>query len=103
MSVFTHTRTTVLYDVLYCTSVVMTLACLGFVLAGNTEVLWQLEHANIPLSWIFGGIAVLSFLAAEICPSAVVETDSSESEEKYFSVRRVRSYRSLNGNSIRCA
>jgi hypothetical protein len=82
MSAFTHTRTTVLYDVLYCTGVVMTLACLGFVLAGNTEVLWQLEHANIPLSWIFGGIAVLSFLAAEICPLPSVE--SSEAEEGYF-------------------
>jgi hypothetical protein len=82
MSVFTHTRTTVLYDVLYCAGVVMTVACLAFVLAGNTEALWQLEHVRTPLSWIFGGIAVLSFVAAEICPLPSV--DSLEAEEGYF-------------------
>jgi hypothetical protein len=82
MSVFTHTRTTVLYDVLYCAGVLMSLACFAFVLAGNTEVLSQLEHARIPLSWVFGGVAVLSFLAAEICPLPAV--DSSEAEEGYL-------------------
>ena len=82
MSDFERTRTTVLYDTLYCTGVVMTLACLAFVLAGNTEVLWQLEHARIPLSWVFGGIAVLSFLAAEICP--LPSDGYSEMEDEYF-------------------
>jgi hypothetical protein len=79
---FTMTRTSVLYDVLYCAGVAMTVACLAFVLAGNTEVLWQLEHARIPLSWVFGGVAILSFLAAEICPFPSV--DSTEIEDGYF-------------------
>jgi hypothetical protein len=82
MSAFGRTGNTILYDTLYCTGVVMTLACLAFVLAGNTEVLWQLEHTRIPLSWVLGGIAVLSFLAAEICP--LPSEASSEMEDEYF-------------------
>jgi hypothetical protein len=82
MSAFSGTRTTVLYDALYCTGVVMTLACLAFVLAGNTEILWPLEHARIPLSWVLGGIAVLSFLAAEICP--LPPDAASEMENEYL-------------------
>jgi hypothetical protein len=81
MSTFSGTRTTVLYDTLYCAGVVMTLACVAFILAGNTEVLWPLEHARIPLSWVFGGIAVLSFVAAEICP--LPSDASSEVEDEY--------------------
>ena len=82
MSAFGRTRNTIVYDTLYCIGVVMTLACLAFVLAGNTGVLWQLEHARIPLSWVFGGIAVLSFLAAEICP--LPSEASSEMEDEYL-------------------
>jgi hypothetical protein len=81
MSTFSGTRTTVLYDTLYCTGVVMTLGCLAFVLAGNTEVLWPLEHARVPLSWVFGGIAVLSFLAAEICP---LPPEGASEMDEYF-------------------
>jgi len=60
----------------------MTLACVAFILAGNTEMLWRLEHARIPLSWVFGGVAVLSFLAAELCPLPSGRT--SDAEQEYF-------------------
>ena len=78
MSVFTRNRTSVLYDLFYCTGVIMALACIAFVVAGNTELLWQPEHASIPLSWVFGGVSVLSFLAAEICPLPAVDSDEAE-------------------------
>jgi hypothetical protein len=60
----------------------MALACFACVLAGNTAALWPLEHARFPLSWVLGGVAILSFLAVEICPppSGV----SVETAEEYF-------------------
>ena len=53
----------------YWIGVAMTVACFGLVLAGNTEPIWRFEHAGFPLSWIFGGAAVVAFLAAEFFPS----------------------------------
>jgi hypothetical protein len=87
MSTFKRTRTTVLYDALYCVGVIMALACIAFVLAGNTEALYGLEHARVPLSWVFGGIAVLSFSAAEVCPLPSAhsrEAEDGDMEEAYF-------------------
>jgi hypothetical protein len=68
MSTFGRTRTSGVYDAFYWIGVAMTLACFALVLAGNTEVLWRYEHTGLPLSWVGGVIAVLSFLAAEFCP-----------------------------------
>lgn len=56
----------------------MTLACLAFIVTGNTELLWRFEHTRLPLSWLFGGAAVLAFLAFEFCESAPVR----EAEER---------------------
>lgn len=47
--------------------VVMTIACLALVLAGNTETFYRLERASFPLSWAFAGVAIIEFLAAEFC------------------------------------
>ena len=67
----------------YCIGIVMTLACLAFILAGNTEYAYRFEHTRFPLSWGFAGTAVLAFLAAELChPSDFLapepETDDSD-------------------------
>jgi hypothetical protein len=56
--------------VFYWIGVAMTLACFAFILAGNTELAGRFEHRGFPLSWIFGGVAVVAFLAAEACHSA---------------------------------
>jgi uncharacterized membrane protein YoaT (DUF817 family) len=47
--------------------VVMTLACIALILAGNTETFYRLERTSFPLSWAFAGVAIFEFLAAEIC------------------------------------
>ena len=47
--------------------VLMTVACLALVLAGNTELGYRLEHTGFPLSWAFAGFALIQFLAAELC------------------------------------
>jgi len=47
--------------------VAMTLACIALILAGNTEMFYRLERTSFPLSWAFAGVAILEFLAAEIC------------------------------------
>jgi hypothetical protein len=53
----------------YWVGVVMALACFATVLAGNTELLWRFEHRGFPLSWIFAGVTIVAFLAAEFGPS----------------------------------
>ena len=47
-----------------------TLACLTFILAGNTESFWRVEHKGFPLSWAFAAAAILAFLGAEVCEVA---------------------------------
>ena len=65
----------------YWIGVTMTLACLAFVMAGNTELLGRFEHRSFPLSWAFGGAAVLAFLAAEACHPAFPGATKAEDRE----------------------
>jgi len=51
----------------YWTGVAMALACLAFVVAGNTEFFWRFEHAGFPVAWAFAGAAMLAFAVFELC------------------------------------
>jgi hypothetical protein len=70
------------YAGLYWLGMVMTLGCLVLIVAGNTELLYQFEHMRFPLSWACAGIAVLAFVAAELCHPADALTSSSEAEDE---------------------
>lgn len=50
--------------------VVMTIATVALVFAGNTELVYHLERTSFPLSWAFGGVAICEFVAAEFCHEA---------------------------------
>ena len=56
--------------VFFWTGVALTLASIGLVLLGNTELFYRVERANFPLSWACAGVAMLQFTAAEICHHA---------------------------------
>ena len=58
------------WAVFFWSGVVMALACLALVLAGNTEMVFRLERTSLPLSWVFGIVAILEFATAEICHHA---------------------------------
>jgi hypothetical protein len=62
--------------------IMMTLASLALILAGNTELLYRFEHTRFPLSWALAGIAVLAFCAAELCHPADALTGTSETEDE---------------------
>ena len=81
MSDLRRPRTTGLYKALYWIGIIMTLACFAFVLAGSTELLWRFEHAGFPLSWAFGALAIVSFVAAEVCPLPSAPSPYHEEEE----------------------
>jgi hypothetical protein len=68
MSDITRTHTSATYDAFYWIGIAATLVCFALILAGNTELLWRFEHTGFPLSWAVGALAVVSFLAAELCP-----------------------------------
>ena len=59
----------------------MSLASFALVLAGNTELVWRLEHRGLPQSWVFGGAAMLAFLAAEFCHSAFSFANRAENRD----------------------
>lgn len=83
MSTPKRNSTAVLYAGLYWMGIFMTLACLAFVLASNTELIFRFEHNRFPLSWGFAGLAVLAFLAAESChptESLTIETEDEGSQ-----------------------
>jgi hypothetical protein len=47
----------------------LTLALVGLVLAGNTQLVRPFEHTGFPLSWALGIAAIFAFLAAELSDS----------------------------------
>jgi hypothetical protein len=51
--------------VLYWIGVALTATCILLILMGQTERLYRLEHSGFPLSWAFGGLAILAFGLAE--------------------------------------
>ena len=53
--------------VFFWTGVLMTIACIALVFAGNTELGYRLEHTGFPLSWAFAAVALLEFVAVELC------------------------------------
>jgi hypothetical protein len=56
----------------YWIGAIMTGASIALVLLGNTKLFHSFQHTNFPLAWKFAGVAVVSFLAREICrPSAL--------------------------------
>jgi hypothetical protein len=67
-------------DAFYWIGVTMTVACLVFVTAGNTELAGRFEHRGFPLSWAFGIAAVLAFLAAEALHTA--SSGATETEDR---------------------
>jgi hypothetical protein len=58
--------------------VVLTLACIATIVAGNTELVSRFEHAGLPLSWLLGGAAIVAFLATEFCDSSSSVPDDAE-------------------------
>ncbi len=50
--------------------VILALACVAVILAGNTEIVWQSEHGGFPLSWVLAAGAILAFVATEFSDSA---------------------------------
>jgi hypothetical protein len=65
--------------------VVLTLACLAAVLAGNTGLGWRLEHAPLPLSWGLAAAALFAFLLTEICDSEGSLTKEGEDPRSQLS------------------
>jgi hypothetical protein len=54
-------------SVFYWIGAVMAVASIGLVLLANTKLFYAFQHTNFPLAWKFAGVAVVSFLAREIC------------------------------------
>lgn len=61
----TRNRIAVIQDVCYWAGVALAFACLLLLVVSNTDIGWRLEHADLPASWLAGGLAILAFLAAE--------------------------------------
>lgn len=64
----------------YWIGMALTLMCLTLTVAGNTEFVYHFEHTRLPLSWVFAGLAVLAFVAAEVCHPADSLTGEAEDE-----------------------
>ena len=64
--------------VFYWLGIALAAACFGTILAGNTDLFWQFEHAAFPLSWALAGIAVVAFLLYELFSSAAPRPEREE-------------------------
>ena len=78
MSTANRNWTTTIGVGFYWIAMVMTLTCLAFVVAGNTELLYRFEHTGFPTSWVCGGLAVVAFLLAELCGPRIAPDEKEE-------------------------
>ena len=60
----------------------MTAATIALVLFSNTSWGARLEHTSFPLAWKFAIVAVLAFLAGEICRPALPFRHESERDSR---------------------
>jgi hypothetical protein len=65
-------------DAPYWIGVIMAVASVFFVVAQNTTLVWSLDGASVPLSWVFGGLAIIAFMVYEHLDEGF--EDPSESE-----------------------
>jgi len=73
--------TAVFYMSFYWTGIVMVLACLALILVCNTDLFYRFEHTRFPLSWMVAIMAVLAFLAAELCHPVDTPTSKTDDED----------------------
>ncbi len=66
----------------YWSGMIMALACVALVLAGNTDLIYRFEHSGFPLSWTSAIAAILSFLAAEFCHPDSLSSEEVERSER---------------------
>lgn len=59
-----------LASVFYWIGVLMTFASIALVLLGNTKWVATVQHTSFPLAWKFAIVAVIAFLADEVCGSS---------------------------------
>jgi len=57
-------------SIFYWVGVSMTFASIALVLLGNTKLIATVQHTSFPLAWKLAIVAVITFLASEICHSA---------------------------------
>jgi hypothetical protein len=74
----------------YWIGVIMTVACVFLVLAKNTTLLSPLNSAPVPLSWVFGGLAICAFVVYEHLDEGFEVPSESENapETVYFDTSR---------------
>ena len=61
----TRRHSPLMQDATYWIGVIMAVACVFFVLAKNTTLVSPLDRASVPLSWVFGGLAIFAFVVYE--------------------------------------
>ena len=68
----------------------LSFACFALVATGNSRLVYPVEHTVLPLSWAFGGAAIVQFLAAELCHHAhTVARRAKEASERPAPVQPV--------------
>ena len=61
----TRRNSPLMQDATYWIGMIMAVACVFLVLAKNTTLLSPLDSGSVPLSWVFGGLAIFAFVVYE--------------------------------------
>ena len=61
----TRRNSPLMQDATYWIGVMMAVACVFLVLAKNTTLVSPLDRGSVPLSWVFGGLAIIAFVVYE--------------------------------------
>ena len=74
----------------YWIGVIMAVACVFLVLAKNTTLVSPLDSASVPLSWVFGGLAIFAFVVYEHLDEGFeVPSESQDAPEAFPSTQPV--------------
>ena len=67
-------------DATYWIGVIMAVACVFLVVAKNTTLVSPLDRAFVPLSWVFGGLAIFALVVCEHLGEGFEDPSESEVE-----------------------
>jgi len=87
----TRRNSPLMQDATYWIGVMMAVACVFLVLAKNTTLLSPLDSTSVPLSWVFGGLAIFAFMVYEHLDEGFEvpseDQDASEALPYYYTSR----------------
>jgi len=68
-------------SIFYWAGVSMTVGCVAAVVVTHSAWIWRFGRRDFPLPWVFAGLAIVAFLATELCHSVLHRPEKAADQD----------------------